>query len=137
MEESKEISDDEWLIRRIPPHHSPVPYQDPALGEVRERPPSAAFALGIGEFGLSFHLESSLRAAGEQLTYGCPEGVPGWSVARIQARRLRALGLALIRDEVPHHVQAFGLAELGNSRRKKVQQEIAKASEYVVPPRAS
>jgi hypothetical protein len=137
VEKSNEISDDEWLLRRIPPHHSPVEYQDPALGEVRQRPPSAAFALGIGELGLSFHLESSLRAAGEQLTYGCPEGVPGWSIARIQACRLRDLGLTLVRDEVPHHVQAFGLADLGNSRRKKIQQEIAKASDYVVGPRAS
>jgi hypothetical protein len=101
------------------------------------RPPSDAFSLEADEEGLSFHLEASLRAAGEPLTYGCPAGHPGWSVARVSARSLRQLGLTLTRDAIPHHVQAFGLRQMSGSRRRKVQREIAKASSFVVMPRVS
>ena len=134
---SESIDDDEGLLRRIPPWHEPVLYQTAETSENLLRPPSDAFSLEEGEEGLSFHLESSLRGAGEQLTYGCPEGVPGWAVARITAGELRRLGLRLVRDGQPHHVQVLGLSDLSRSKKRRIQREIAKASRYVVPPRAS
>jgi hypothetical protein len=134
---ANEIFDDDGLLRRIPPLHTAVTYQDDAMGVTRIRPPSDAYSLEIDEEGLSFHLESSLRAAGEQLTYGCPEGIPGWGVARISVGRLRELGLTLTRDHLPHHVQVLGLRTLSSNARRRKQREIAKSSEYVVLPRAS
>ena len=99
------------------------------------RPPSPAFALDDGEAALSFHLESSLRAAGEQLTYGCPDGVPGWAVTRIDAGTVRAFGLRIERDGKPHHVLVFGLVDLTGQALRRMQRDLAKNSVYVVPPR--
>jgi hypothetical protein len=83
------------------------------------RPPSPAFALDDGEEGLSLHLESSLRAAGEQLTYNCPTSVTGWAVTRVTVGYVRSLGLRMERDALPHHVRVFGLANLqGEARRR-------------------
>jgi hypothetical protein len=83
---SDDIPDDEGLLRRIPPWHSPQESQNPGSGEAPTlRPPSPAFNLEKDEEGLSFHTESSLRAASESLTYGCPLGEPGWAVARVTA----------------------------------------------------
>lgn len=131
-----DVSDEEGLLRRIPPWHEPLENQNPAPGDVPSyRPPSAAFALDRGEEGLSFHLESSLRAAGEPLTYGCPLSEPGWAVARIDAGTIRHLGLCIQRDGKPHHVQVFGLAALSGAKRRKMQRELARHSVYVVPPR--
>ncbi len=89
----------------------------------------------IEETGLSFHLESSLRAAGEGLTYGCPEGEPGWAVTRIAASEIRRLGLRILRDDKPHHLQVFGLAELRGTALRRMQRDIARRSAYVIPPR--
>jgi hypothetical protein len=131
-----DIPDEEGLLRRIPPWHEPQENQNPAPGDVPSyRPPSAAFALDRGDDGLSFHLESSLRAAGQPLTYGCPPGEPGWAVARIDAGTVRRLGLRIERDDKPHHVQVFGLAALTGATRRKMQRELARHSVYVVPPR--
>ena len=86
--------------------------------------------------GLSFHLETSLREAGEQLTYGCPSGEPGWAITRIAAGRVRSLGLRIERDGLPHHVQVLGLAELTGQALRRMQRSLARNSAYVVPPRA-
>lgn len=134
----QDIPDDEGLLRRIPPWHEPQQNQNPPDGGAPAlRPPSAAFALDGGEAGLSFHVESSLRAAGEPLTYGCPIGQPGWAVTRIHAGAVRRLGLRVERDNIPHHVQVFGLANLRGSALRRLQRDLAKNSVYVVPPRVS
>jgi hypothetical protein len=123
------------LLRRIPPWHEPVPVERSDAGAaVGFRPPSAAFTLDPSEAGLSFHLESSLRDNGEQLSYGCPIGQPGWAVTRITAASVRELGLWIERDDKPHHVQVFGLREFkGNALRRK-QKELALRSVYIIPP---
>jgi hypothetical protein len=134
----EEVSDEEGLLRRIPPWHAPQENQNsPGSAGPVLRPPSAAFALDHGEIGLSFHIESSLRAAGEQLTYGCPDGMPGWAVTRIAASTVRSFGLRIERDGVPHHVQVLGLAGLVGQARKRMQRDLAKHSVYVVFPRAA
>jgi hypothetical protein len=133
-----DIPDEEGLLRRIPPWHEPQENQNPPGGGAPAlRPPSAAFALDGVEAGLSFHMESSLRAAGEPLTYGCPIGQPGWAVARISAGMVRGLGLRIERDDLPHHVQVFGLADLRGNARRQMQRSLAKNSMYVVLPRVS
>jgi hypothetical protein len=135
---SDDVADDEGLLRRIPPWHQPVNRQNmPDNGPPTLTPPSPAFALDEGEEGLSFHLESSLRVAGEPLTYGCPPGVPGWAVARIAAGYVRGLGLRIVRDTLPHHVQVVGLADLQGTARRRMQRNLAQHSIYVVPPRAA
>lgn len=133
-----DIADDEWLLRRIPPWHLPQEVQNPTEGMLTTfRPPSAAFALDHGEAGLSFHLESSLRAAGEALTYGCPPAEPGWAVTRVEAAAIRRLGLEIVHDDLPHHILVFGLEKLKGSALRKMQREIAKLSVYVVEPRVA
>lgn len=132
------LADDEYLLRRISPFHQPV-RDETCDGGPRIRPPSAAFALRRGERALSFHSESSLRAAGEPLTYGSTPGA-GQAVTRIAAGVLRKLGLDPQRDpdpEQPHHVLVSGLAALSGTEQKRMQQRIAKASEYAVYPTAS
>lgn len=134
----EDIADDEGLLRRIPPWHQPVSRQNmPDHEPPGLRPPSPAFALDDGEEGLSFHLESSLGAAGEQLTYGCPIGVPGWAVTRVTVGYVRSLGLRIERDALPHHVQVFGLANLQGEARRRMQRNLALHSIYVVPPLAA
>ncbi len=130
----QEVRDDDWLLRRIPPWH--VPVQDEADGG-RQRPPSSAYALEAEEEGLSFHVERWLRDAGEPLTYGCPDGVPGWAVARVPVAAVKQLGFDILPDGIPYHVQVRGLAQLGTSKRRKAQQQIARQSVYVVPPVAT
>jgi hypothetical protein len=134
----EEVPDEEGLLRRVPPWHAPQENQNPPSGEPPAlRPPSAAFALDDGEIGLSFHIESSLRAAGEQLTYGCPDGVPGWAVTRIDAATVRSFGLLIERDTAPHHVQVLGLADLRGQALRRMQRELARNSVYVILPRAA
>lgn len=134
---AEEIADDEWLLRRIPPYAEPQMDQNPPDGgDSRQRPPSSAFSLRGDEVGLSFHLELSLRASGEALTFGCPEGEPGWAITRISAGVVRALGLRIELDGPPHHVQVLGLADLPRSKRREIQRKLAQHSDYVVPPRA-
>ena len=131
-----EIGDGEGLLRRIPPWHEPQENQNPpGSGPPTLRPPSPAFALDQGEEGLSFHMESSLRSAGEALTYGCPNGEPGWAVTRIDAGTVRAFGLRIERDGQPHHVLVIGLAQLSGQALRRMQRNLAKNSVYVVPPR--
>jgi hypothetical protein len=135
---TEEIADEERLLRRIPPWHAPQENQNPpGGGKPILRPPSSAFALDRGETGLSFHIESSLRAAGEQLTYGCPDGEPGWAVTRITAATVRTFGLRIERDGLPHHVLVLGLAELKGGALRRMQRDLAKNSEYVALPRAA
>jgi hypothetical protein len=135
---TEEVSDEERLLRRIPPWHAPQENQNPPGGRMPVlRPPSPAFALDRGETGLSFHIESSLRAAGEQLTYGCPDGEPGWAVTSISAATVRSFGLRIERDNLPHHVQVFGLADLKGGALRRMQKDLATNSEYVVLPRAA
>jgi hypothetical protein len=134
--DAEDVRDDDWLLRRIPPWHLPQESQgEQEHGAPAMRPPSSAFSLDRGETGLSFHLESSLRAAGEGLTYGCPEGEPGWAVTRIAASEIRRLGLRILRDDKPHHLQVFGLAELRGTALRRMQRDIARRSAYVIPPR--
>ncbi len=136
MDSSDDIADDEGLLRRIPPWHPPQEIQNPSGGgQPALRPPSPAFNLERDEVGLSFHLESSLRASGEQLTYGCPFGEPGWAVARVTAGEVRALGLRIERDSEPHHVQVFGLSDLKGEARRRMARNLAKMAVYVIPPR--
>jgi hypothetical protein len=136
VDPSDDIPDDEGLLRRIPPWHSPQESQNPGGGGPPTlRPPSPAFNLEKDEEGLSFHIESSLRAAGEPLTYGCPFGEPGWAVARITAAEVRSLGLRIERDKLPHHVQAFGFAELMGTAKRRMARNLAKIAIYVIPPR--
>ena len=132
------IPDQEGLLRRIPPWHEPqVDQNPPGGGAPTLRPPSPAFALDVGEVGLSFHIESSLRSAGEPLTYGCPLGAPGWAVTRISAGAVRSLGLQIVRDELPHHVQVIGLADLSGGALRRMMRTLAKHSVYIVPPRVA
>jgi hypothetical protein len=134
----QDIPDEEGLLRRIPPWHAPQHNQNPpTVGAPALRPPSAAFALDEGETGLSFHLEFSLRLAGEPLTYGCPSGQPGWAVTRISAGAVRSLGLRIERDELPHHVQVYGLTSLRGASLRRMQRNLARNSIYVVLPRVS
>lgn len=133
---SDDAGDDEGLLRPIPPWHEPQNDQNPSEGgPPGMRPPSSAFALDGGEAGLSFHLETSLREAGEPLTYGCPPGEPGWAVARITARCVRNLGLRIERDDKPHHVQVYGLSGLKGQALRRMQRSLARNSAYVVLPR--
>ena len=129
----EDIADSDALIRRIPPLH--LPKQDQSMigpdGTAPLRPPSSAFALRAGERGLSFHLQSSLEFAGEPLSYGCPADEPGWRVVRIEAGRVRALGLAIVRDGLPHHVLVLGLAERSKPERRKLQRELARSARYI------
>lgn len=131
---AEELSDDE-LLRRITPYHEPRMDQNPPSGGAPIlRPPSNAFALRPGEAGLSFHIESSLRAAGEPLTYGCPSGEPGWAVARILAGRVRSLGLRVERDGLPYHAQVFGLDDLRGGALRRTLRDLARHSNYIVFP---
>lgn len=130
----QELRDDDWLLRRIPPWHAPA--SDEADGG-RRRPPSSAFALDGEEPGLSFHVERWLRDAGEPLTYGCPDGVPGWAVARVAVSEIKQFGLTIVPDSIPYHVQVFGLAQLGTSKRRSAQRQIARKAAYIVPPVAT
>jgi hypothetical protein len=133
--DAEEIRDDDWLLRRIPPWHLPEKNQNEPDGSNQTiRPPSAAFALDRGETGLSFHLESSLRAAGEPLSCGCPDGEPGWAVTRISVSTVRAMGHEVVRDDQPHHVLLLGLADLKGTALKRAQREIARKSSYVILP---
>ena len=135
---SEEITDDDWLLRRIPPWHSPQENQNESNdGSQSIRPPSPAFSLDRGEEGLSFHLEKSLRAAGEPLTYGCPDGEPGWAVTRISVKVLKTMGLRIVRDEQPHHVMVFGLSDLKGMALRRMQRDMARNSTYVVLPLVS
>jgi hypothetical protein len=133
---AEEIAGGDGLLRRIPPWHEPQENQNPPGGGAPSlRPPSPAFALDHGEEGLSFHLESSLRSAGEPLTYGCPNGEPGWAVTRIDTAIVRGFGLRIESDGKPHHVLVFGLAKLTGNALRRMQRDLAKNSVYVVPPR--
>lgn len=100
-------------------------------GTASLRPPSSAFSLRQGEPGLSFHLQSSLELAHEPLSYGCPPGEPGWAVVRIEAGRIRALGLEIVRDGKPHHVLVRGLANRSNPEQRKLQKALAKSARYI------
>ncbi len=129
----EEIADSDGLLRRIPPLHQPVHDQSMSGpdGRASLRPPSSAFSLRPGERGLSFHLQSSLELAGEPLSYGCPPGEPGWAVVRIEAARIRALGLEIVADGVPHHVLVLGLADRSRSEQRRLQKDLAKSARYI------
>jgi hypothetical protein len=73
---------------------------------------------------------------GEPLNFDCPDS--SWGVSAIRIRQLIELGLRVERTPPhPHHVDAFGLKEMGVSKEKTTRKKIALCSLIAVWPGGS
>lgn len=123
-----DLDPEEWLLHRLHPKHGLSP-----VGDGRFRPSSASFSPHSANGGVSFNRESTLRQHGRPLWEGCPDD--SWAVAAIQVKDLIALGLKVCpTPPPPHHVDAFGLSELGSASEKRLRKRIAEACRTAVWP---
>ena len=127
-EPAPDLDPEEWLLRRLPPNQPLQP-----AGDGRMRPQSASFAPHPANGGVSFNREATLRQHGRSLWEGCAD--PAWAVAAIQVKDLIALGLEVRpTPPAPHHVDAFGLRELGSAAESRARKRIAETARIAVWP---